>query len=75
MLACNIRLPRGLNPALFVARMNIIPRHQIVPGHDPAEQAQYPDRCVGPVRIGPILNAAFEAGIKGEEPVLNAARH
>lgn len=38
------------------------------------EQALYPDRCVGPVRIGPILNAAFEAGIKGEEPVLNAAR-
>lgn len=40
----------------------------------PAEQAQYPDRCVGPVKIVPILNAAFEAGIKGEEPVLNSAR-
>jgi hypothetical protein len=40
----------------------------------PDEQAQYPDRCVGPVRIRPILNAAFEAGIKGEEPVRNAAR-
>ncbi len=40
----------------------------------PEEQAQYPDRCVGPVRIRPILNTAFEAGIKGEQPVLNAAR-
>jgi hypothetical protein len=39
-----------------------------------AELAQYPDRCVGPVRIRPILNAAFEAGIKGEQPVLNSAR-
>jgi len=39
-----------------------------------AELAQYPDRCVGQVKIQPILNAAFEAGIKGEEPVLNAAR-
>lgn len=38
------------------------------------ELAQYPDRCVGQVKIQPILNAAFEAGIKGEEPVLNAAR-
>lgn len=39
-----------------------------------AEQAQYPDRCVGPVKIMPIINAAFEAGIKGEEPVHNSAR-
>lgn len=38
------------------------------------ELAQYPDRCVGQNKIQPILNAAFEAGIKGEEPVLNAAR-
>ena len=40
----------------------------------PDEQAQYPDRCVGPVRIRPILNLAFEEGINGNEPVLNAAR-
>lgn len=38
------------------------------------EQAQYPDRCVGPIRIRAILHAAFESGIKGEEPMLNAAR-
>lgn len=40
----------------------------------PEEQAMYPDRCVGPVKIRPILNAAFEAGINGQDPVENAAR-
>jgi hypothetical protein len=40
----------------------------------PAEQQMYPDRCVGPVKIRPILNAAFEGGIAGESPVENAAR-
>jgi hypothetical protein len=40
----------------------------------PEEQAKYPDRCVGPVKIRPILNAAFEAGIAGEDVVENAAR-
>ena len=38
------------------------------------EQASHPDRCVGPVKIRPILNAAFVAGIAGEDPVANAAR-
>lgn len=40
----------------------------------PEEQAQYPFRCVGPIRIKPILDIAFEAGKIGQEPVLNAAR-
>jgi len=40
----------------------------------PEEQQKYPDRCVGPVKIRPILNAAFEGGIAGESPVENAAR-
>jgi hypothetical protein len=40
----------------------------------PEQQAQYPDRCVGPVKIRPILNAAFEAGIQGEDAVANASR-
>lgn len=40
----------------------------------PEEQQMYPDRCVGPVKIRPILNAAFEGGIAGESPVENAAR-
>jgi hypothetical protein len=40
----------------------------------PEVQAMYPDRCVGPVKIRPILNAAFEAGVQGEDPVANAAR-
>jgi hypothetical protein len=40
----------------------------------PDELAQYSDRCVGPVRIRPLLNAAFEAGIDGKDPVLNATR-
>ncbi|MBI4954172.1 MAG: hypothetical protein HY908_19265 [Myxococcales bacterium] len=40
----------------------------------PEEQAAYPDRCVGPVRIRPILNDAFQEGIAGVDPVGNAAR-
>ncbi len=40
----------------------------------PEEQAMYPDRCVGPVKIRPILNDAFEAGIRGEAPLENAGR-
>ncbi|MBI4955002.1 MAG: hypothetical protein HY908_23465 [Myxococcales bacterium] len=40
----------------------------------PAEQQSYPERCVGPVKIAPLVNAAFEAGIQGDDPVGNAAR-
>lgn len=40
----------------------------------PAEQQMYPDRCVGPVRIQPLLNDAFTAGAMGIDPELNAAR-
>jgi hypothetical protein len=40
----------------------------------PDEQQMYPDRCAGPVKIRPILNAAFEEGIEGKNPVENAAR-
>jgi hypothetical protein len=38
------------------------------------EQAQYPDRCVGPVKIVPMLNDAFQQGATGADPVLHAAR-
>lgn len=39
-----------------------------------ANVAKYPDRCAGPGKIAPILNAAFEAGQKGEgDPAVNAA--
>jgi hypothetical protein len=38
------------------------------------ELAQYPDRCVGPAKIRPILNAAFKDGADGKDPILNAAR-
>ncbi len=40
----------------------------------PDEIAANPDRCVGPARIQPILNAAFQDGIDAKEPELNAAR-
>lgn len=40
----------------------------------PEELAMNPERCVGPAKIVPILNAAFEDGIDGKEPALNAAR-
>jgi hypothetical protein len=33
-----------------------------------------PDRCVGPAQIQPLVSEAFAAGIRGEEPDLNAAR-
>ena len=34
----------------------------------------YPDRCVGPARILPILNQAFADGTAGTDPLVNAAR-
>lgn len=35
---------------------------------------RYPDRCVGPGRILPIVNDAFAQGIAGTEPLVQAAR-
>lgn len=40
----------------------------------PEEQTANADRCVGPAKIRPILNAAFQAGLAGVDPQLNAAR-
>ncbi len=36
--------------------------------------AQFPDRCVGPATLLPILNDAFAGGSLGEMPVVHAAR-
>lgn len=38
------------------------------------ELAAHADRCVGQSKLQPMLNAAFEAGIAGHDPVENAAR-
>jgi hypothetical protein len=38
------------------------------------EAMQYPDRCVGPAKIIPMLNDAFDKGQKGVDPVIQAAR-
>lgn len=35
---------------------------------------QWPDYCVGPAKIEPLILNAFAAGIRGENPVANAAR-
>ena len=40
----------------------------------PAVLAMYPDRCVGPAQIQPLINKAFEDGIAGVDPGGNAAR-
>jgi hypothetical protein len=40
----------------------------------PGNPEKYPDRCVGPARILPLLEAAFDAGQLGMEPEVNAAR-
>jgi hypothetical protein len=41
---------------------------------DPGVPELYPDRCVGPARILPILNQAFVDGTAGTEPLVAAAR-
>jgi hypothetical protein len=41
---------------------------------DAGVPALYPDRCVGPARILPILNQAFADGTAGTDPLVNAAR-
>lgn len=38
------------------------------------EQAKYPDRCVGPVKIQPLLNQAFQDGQTGKDPLLSAVK-
>ncbi|HYO52557.1 hypothetical protein [Archangium sp.] len=35
---------------------------------------QYPDRCVGPAKLLPILNEAFQKGTRGESPRVQATR-
>lgn len=40
-----------------------------------ANIAAYPDRCVGPAKIQPILDESFAAGMTGDgDPLVNAAR-
>jgi hypothetical protein len=41
---------------------------------DPVQSINQPDRCVGPVRMVPALNAAVMAGASGQEPRVQAAR-
>jgi len=41
---------------------------------DPGVPEQNPDRCVGPARLLPVLNDAFEKGSRGEAPLVQAAR-
>ena len=36
--------------------------------------SQYPDYCVGPGKLRPILNEAFKSVANGGDPVINAAR-
>lgn len=59
-----------------------IPMSDWDPGVDSDKQCtvaanveKYPERCVGPARIGPLMNEAFAAGQNGEgEPAVHAAR-
>jgi hypothetical protein len=41
---------------------------------DPGAPDLFPDRCVGPKKLLPILNESFAAGSKGETPRAHAAR-
>lgn len=41
---------------------------------DEGVPAMDPDRCVGPALILPLLTDAFQAGIAGQDPEINAAR-
>lgn len=41
---------------------------------DPAQSMTQPDRCVGPAKMAPMLNAAIVAGSAGQDVRLNAAR-
>lgn len=51
-----------------------IPENTTTKCTDAAIAAMYPDRCVGPQRLLPILNDAFQAGQAGMNPRVNAAR-
>jgi hypothetical protein len=51
-----------------------------VPGDDKVACASagipdlYPDRCAGPAKLKPLIDDAFEKGINGELPMVQAAR-
>jgi hypothetical protein len=59
-----------------------IPEAEWDPGLDPDKQCantenamKYPDRCVGPAQLRPLINEAFVAGMSGEgDPNVHAAR-
>src|SRR5690606_290749 len=59
-----------------------IPMAEWDPGLDPDKQcsneslaAAYPDRCVGPAQLRPLINEAFIAGMSGDgDPNVHAAR-
>jgi hypothetical protein len=36
--------------------------------------AQFPDRCVGPAKLAPLVEDAFQKGASGESPKIQAAR-
>lgn len=38
------------------------------------QQAMFEDRCVGPQKLQPVINKAFEDGAKGIDPTANALR-
>jgi len=51
-----------------------------VPGDDkfacatPSIATMYPDRCAGPAKLKPIIDAAFTAGAAGTKPLVQSAR-
>lgn len=36
--------------------------------------ADFPERCVGPAKLRPLINESFASGMRGETPQVNAAR-
>jgi hypothetical protein len=51
-----------------------IPNNTYTKCSEPGIPEMYPDRCVGPAKLAPLINDAFEKGIAGTDPVVQTAR-
>lgn len=52
----------------------VVENGEVLQCRDEGVPAKDSDRCVGPAQISPIINTAFEAGIDGKDPWVNAAK-
>ena len=64
----------GLGSRLVRRNDSHLPQPEGIDCRDAMAAQPYPEYCVGPVRMLPIINDAFDRGAQGDQPRLQAAR-